>query len=174
MGWWKTICSATRGNWANAVKEVVVIATITLIPLFLRALYFWIKSLDSESPIMLLSAIRDHVLTGNLLLFSISNFAAILWLASKDYNTRFDERIYFILFCLAGLIGCSFLIGYNVELNGLPEHIMRPLSVLTFISTIIVNILMLVFQRYNGIDFNASQRAEEDDTLTELEARRRK
>ena len=107
-----------------------------------------------------------------MLLFSIANFAAILWLASRDYRDRFEERIYFILFCFLGLGTCMFFLGYDADFENIPIFLLRTIAISLFIFSIVVNIAMLVFQKFSGIDYQHSQSSDEDDILDKLKARR--
>lgn len=172
MGWIKTIGSASGENWRMAIKEVVIIACISITPLVLRAVFFWLEGMQNEKPISFGQSLLDHVMNGNLLLFSIANFAAILWLASRDYKDRFEERIYFILFCFVGLGACMFFLGYDADFKNIPIGLLRTIAVTLFIFSIVINIAMLVFQKFSGVDFQNSQSIEEDDTLRNLNARR--
>lgn len=172
MGWISTIRSASSENWRMAIKEVSIIASISITPLVLRAAYFWLEGMQNNSPISFGQSILDHVINGNLLLFSIANFAAILWLASRDYKDRFEERIYFILFCFFGLGSCMFFLGYDADFENIPIGLLRFIAVILFIFSIIINIAMLVFQKFSGVDYQNNQSLEEDATLENLNARR--
>ena len=173
MGWMRTLSRASGENWRNASRQVLTIAAISLTPLVLRAMFFWIKSQEKEDPLSLWESILRNVVNGNLLLFSISNFAAILWLASQDYKSRFSERIYFIIFCILGLSISSFFLGFDADMKGIPDYVLKPVAIFTFVASILVNITLLVFHHYTGVDFNSAQAAEEVDTLEELKRRRK-
>lgn len=172
MGWTRTLRLASKHNWLEASREVLAIAAISLLPLLLRATFFWLRSRADNVPLGFWDSIESHVLNGNLLLFSISNFAAILWLASQDYKSRFSERIYFIIFCLFGLSISSFFLGFDGDFKGIPIDVLRPISITIFILSIAVNITLLVFRHYTGVDFQSAQSADEEKTLNDLKKRR--
>lgn len=174
MSWLSTLRSASGENWRRATREVLVIAAICLIPLICRAAYYYFKLRETPEAISFFEAIIRHVISGELLFFSIGNFAAVIWLSCQDFKTRFDERVYFVLLSAIGLSVCTFVIGFNPTLQGIPVDVLRILSILTFIASLIANIFLLVFESYSGVDFNATAAHEEDETIAGLARRRQK
>lgn len=172
MGWVSTIKSASTENWRSASREVLSIAGISLIPLIFRAIFFYLDAQRGDKPITFVDSILTYVLSGDLLFFSISNFAAILWISSQDFEDRFVERIYFIIFCVLGLVTSTFILGFDATLQGIPVGILRAVSILSFAISILVNILLVVFHQYSGVDFSKSQTAGEDVTSEALAKRK--
>jgi hypothetical protein len=174
MSWLSTVMSASRENWRRSVKEVGTIAAISLIPLACKAGYYYIKSRTTPTPLSFFDSIVKYIISGDLMFFSIANFAAILWLSAQDFKDRFEERIYFIILSVAGLSVCTFFVGFNPTLEGIPLGILQVASLISFLASLLANTTLLVFEHYSGVDLASNQAHEEDDTAARLARRRAK
>lgn len=172
MSWWTAVRSASRESWHDAFKEVGAIALISMMPLLLKALYYYIEATSLPAYPSFLKVFAYRVATGDLMLFSISNFAAILWLASKDYEDSFEERIWFIIISAVGLGICTFFVGLNPDFKIAPIWIVQPFSLVLFIISLSCNVQLLMFQHYNSGDFNNLQQQEDKNAAARLKRRR--
>lgn len=172
VSWFKAVRNASSETWRHSVKEVVVIATISIFPLLARFAWYYFKDLPQEEPQGFIKVFCDQILNGQLLLFSISNFAAIFWLSQQEVRDRFDARVWFSLLSLVGWGICGFLIGFDPDFRGVPQVGLQIMSGILFIVSIIVNIMILVFVNFSGVDFGRVQTSEETDTTDRLNRRR--
>jgi hypothetical protein len=173
MSWWKAVRSASRESWHDAIKEVGSIAILAMIPLLLKALYYYITAYRSGVlGYTYLESFLEHVAAGDLLLFSVANFAVIFWLASQDYEDTFEERIWFNLVSVIGIGICSFFIGLDPEFNVAPLALVQGFAISSFLVSLFCNIQLLMFQHYNSGDFNALQNTEDHDAARNLRRRR--
>ena len=174
MTWLSTVSSASSENWRRSIRQVSSIAFISLIPLLCKATYYYFEFSNTPDQITYFEALVRYIVSGDLLFFSITNFAAVLWIVSQDFQERFDERIYFIILSVIGLSICTFFVGINPTFAGIPRGIVQTLSILTFLTSLVANTFLLVFETYSGVDYSSSVSKGEDDTSARLAKRRAK
>ena len=168
IGYTRAIFFAGRRVWALAILEIIVVAGVSLVPLFGAALR---EVLPTDSKIYLTDAFEKAFLSGQLLFYSLGLIATITWHSNKDFNYFFPLRTLFNLFSLIGVGGCLLVIGFDPTLNETNKLFLARFSVGLFVISIVFYVAMAVITQ---VHFNVGKAlAETDTTLSEAVRRSR-
>jgi hypothetical protein len=86
MGYARAIFFAGRRVWALAILEIIVVAGVSLVPLFGAAFR---EILPTDSKIYLTDAFEKAFLSGQLLFYSLGLIATVTWHSNKDFKFFF-------------------------------------------------------------------------------------
>src|SRR5438128_1913816 len=114
IGYAQAIFRSGPRVWALAVLEIVVVAGVSLIPLFGAALR---ELLPPESKIYLSDAFVKAFLSGQLLFYTLGLIATVTWQSNKDLKSFFPLRNVFNLLSLIAVAICTLVIGFDPTLN---------------------------------------------------------
>jgi hypothetical protein len=168
IGYTRAIFFAGVRVWGLAILEIIVVAGVSLVPLFGAALR---EVLPTDSTIYLSDAFEKTFLSGQLLFYSLGLIATITWHSNKDFKSFFPLRAVFNLFSLIGVGGCLLIIGFDPTFNETNKVFLARFSVGLFLASIILYITMAVI---NQVHFNVGKAlAETDAALGEAVRRSR-
>jgi len=166
VGYWRAIFSAGPQAWGTALLEILVVATISLIPLLMAAIR---ELLPLGSNILISDAFQRSFLSGQLVFYSVGLIATITWNSNKDFQSFFPWRTIFNLYCLAGIVFCTLLIGYDPTLSRIKPSILSVASVGIFLVTLVAYILMAVISQ---VHVNVGEALAKTDADLQNEVRR--
>lgn len=172
MSWFRTLARASTSRWRDAFREVLIVGLLSIVPLLLKSAYFYIQSLKLAKPLSVGQALYAHVISGELLFFSIGIVASVLYISSKDFKDGFQQRVWFILVSVFCYVICTFFIGLDPEFRQIPESIVRVASFMVFILALSMYLVLKVFESFSGVDVVSNQAREEED-LTDALSRSR-
>jgi hypothetical protein len=141
IGYARAIFLSGRTAWSNALLEIIVVASVSLIPLLGAAIR---EILPQNSQIFLSDAFEKAFYGGQLLFYALGLIATIVWQSNKDFQSFFPLRIWFNFFSLVAIVICSVVIGYDPTLVTIDKNFLATFSVGLFVISIILYALMAV------------------------------
>jgi hypothetical protein len=141
IGYGRAIFLSGRKVWSDAILEIIVVASVSLIPLLGAAVR---EVLPQNSQIYLSDAFEKAFFGGQLLFYALGLIATIVWQSNKDFHSFFPLRIWFNFFSLVAIVICSIVIGYDPTLGTVDKIFLARFSVGLFAVSAVLYALMAV------------------------------
>ena len=141
IGYGQAIFLSGRRVWTDAILEIFVVASVSLIPLLGAAVR---AILPQNSQIYLVDAFGKAFFGGQLLFYALGLIATIVWQSNKDFHSFFPLRIWFNFFSIVAVVICSIVIGYDPTLASVDKTFLANFSVGLFAVSAILYTLMAV------------------------------
>lgn len=160
IGYLSAVYRSGSRVWLEAVFETLVVAGVSLIPLFGGAIR---EVLPRDSEIYLSDAFEKSFLSGQLLFYALGLIATVVWSSNRDLKSFFPFRTLINMYCIIAIVFCSIVIGYDPTLASINKIFIANFSVAIFVSSLIIYIAMAVFAQ---VHVNVGKSiSESDDAL---------
>lgn len=109
-----TLRRATNQMWAETAYEVLVITGLSLLPLIGVAAWAYLHqrfSSDTSGHQDIGVFLTANIVRGQLAFYAISNWAAVIWLCSREFKSGMSARALILSLCAAGYFYCGMLIS---------------------------------------------------------------
>jgi len=110
----QTLKRATTQDWSDTAYEVLLVTGLSILPLIGVAAwsYFHQKfGFNAAGHLDFSRFLSDNVVKGQLAFYAISNWAAVVWLASQEFRNAMAARALILALCASGYFYCGMLIS---------------------------------------------------------------
>jgi hypothetical protein len=164
IGYARAIFLSGRKVWTDALLEIFVVASVSLIPLLGAAIR---EVLPENSQIYMSDAFAKAFFGGQLLFYALGLIATIVWQSNKDLHSFFPLRIWFNFFSIVAVVICSIVIGFDPTLASVDKLFLARFSMgLFFVSAFLYTLMAVISQVHVNVGKDlASSDAELGDAV---------
>lgn len=133
----KAILSGGWRAWRPACLEILVVATISLVPLLAGVFRELLVPTGPQ-----VNAFQRAFLGGQLIFYAVGLTATVVWLSNRDWHEFYPWRSVINLFCFIVVGLCCIAVGADPTLQTLNRSVIAYSSLTLFIAAILMYLFM--------------------------------